>query len=114
MEKQTVTYIYNGIVLSRRKPQNVDPTPYSMNKSQNMHAKEVRHKRVSVQPLSHVLLFVIPWTTARQASLCFTNSWSLCSVHRVSDAIQPSHPLSSPSPPAFRVFSNEVIVIGQV
>ena len=33
-------------------------------------------------------------------------------VHRVSDAIQPSHPLSSPSPPApnpsqHRVFSNE-------
>ena len=33
-------------------------------------------------------------------------------LHRVSDAIQPSHPLSSPSPPAFffpsiRVFSNE-------
>ena len=33
-------------------------------------------------------------------------------IHRVSDAIQPSHPLSSPSPPSFnlssiRVFSNE-------
>src|SRR5574339_120575 len=33
-------------------------------------------------------------------------------VHRVSDAIKPSHPLSSPSPPApnpssIRVFSNE-------
>ena len=33
-------------------------------------------------------------------------------VHRVSDAIQPSHPLASPSPPApippsIRVFSNE-------
>ena len=33
-------------------------------------------------------------------------------LHRVGDAIQPSHPLSSPSPPAFffpsiRVFSNE-------
>ena len=33
-------------------------------------------------------------------------------IHRVSDAIQPSHPLSSPSPPApippsIRVFSNE-------
>ena len=33
-------------------------------------------------------------------------------VHQVNDAIQPSHPLSSPSPPAFnfpsiRVFSNE-------
>ena len=24
-------------------------------------------------------------------------------VHRVSDAIQPSHPLSSPSPPAFNL-----------
>ena len=44
-------------------------------------------------------------------------------VHRVSDAIQPSHPLSSPSPPAFnclllppsifpsiRVFSNESVL----
>ena len=37
-------------------------------------------------------------------------------VHRVSDAIQPSHPLSSPSPPALnlssiRVFSNESIIL---
>ena len=36
-------------------------------------------------------------------------------VHRVSDAIQPSHPLSSPSPPAFNlshisVFSNEPVL----
>ena len=35
-------------------------------------------------------------------------------VHRVGDVIQPSHPLSSPSPPAFnlasiRVFSNEPV-----
>ena len=35
-------------------------------------------------------------------------------VHRVSDTIQPSHPLSSPSPPAFnlsqpRVFSSESV-----
>ena len=36
-----------------------------------------------------------------QASLSITNSWSLAHVHRVSDAIQPSHPLSSLSPPAF-------------
>ena len=34
-------------------------------------------------------------------------------VRRVGEAIQPSHPLSSPSPPAFRVFSNEsVLCIG--
>ena len=31
----------------------------------------------SVQPLSHVLLFVTPWTTARQVSLSITNSQSL-------------------------------------
>ena len=36
-------------------------------------------------------------------------------VHRIGDAIQPSHPLSSPSPPAFifpsiRVFSNELVL----
>jgi len=36
-------------------------------------------------------------------------------VHRVGDAIQPSHPLSSPSPPAFnlssiRVFSNKSVL----
>ena len=30
----------------------------------------------SVQSLSHVWLFVTPWTTARQVSLSFTNSWS--------------------------------------
>ena len=35
-------------------------------------------------------------------------------IHRVGDDIQPSHPLSSPSPPAFspsiRVFSNESVL----
>ena len=56
----------------------------------------------SVQSLSRVWLFTTPWITASQASLSITNSWSslkLMSI-RVSDAIQPSHPLSSPSPPA--------------
>ena len=28
-------------------------------------------------------------------------------AHRVSDAIQPSHPLSSPSPPAFYLFQHQ-------
>ena len=31
----------------------------------------------SVQLLSHVQLFVTPWTAACQASLSITNSWSL-------------------------------------
>ena len=56
----------------------------------------------SVQSLSRVRLFVTPWIAARQASLSITNSPSSPKFlfHRVGDAIQPSHPLSSPSPPA--------------
>ena len=56
----------------------------------------------SVQLLSCVRLFATPWIAARQASLSITNSQSSprLNVHRVSDAIQPSHPLLSPSPPA--------------
>ena len=68
----------------------------------------------SVQLLSHVWLFVTPWTAACQASLSITNSRSLLKLmsNWVGDAIQPSHPLSSPSPPAsifpsINVFSNE-------
>ena len=44
-----------------------------------------------------------------KASLSITNSWSLLRliVQRVGDAIQPSHPLSSPSLPAFNVFQHQ-------
>ena len=56
----------------------------------------------SVQSLSHVLRFATLWTAECQASLSITNSQSLLKhIHRVSDAIQPSHPLLSPSPSAF-------------
>ena len=45
---------------------------------------------VVVQLLSHVWLFVTTWTEAHQ--------FAQTHVHWVSDAIQPSHPLLSPSP----------------
>ena len=55
----------------------------------------------SVQLLSRVWLFVTPWITAHQASLYHQlPEFTQTHVHRVSDAIQRSHPLSSPSPPA--------------
>ena len=61
----------------------------------------------SVQLLSHVRLVVNPWITAHQASLSITNSRSLFKYMSTEwwtcDAIQPSHPLSSPSPPAFNL-----------
>ena len=57
-----------------------------------------------------------PGTAAHQASLSIAKSeFTQTHVHWVGDAIQPSHPLSSPSPPAFnlsqhQVFSNESVL----
>ena len=61
----------------------------------------------SVQSLSCVQLFA---TAAHQASLSIANSRELtpgAHHHRVSDAIQPPHPLSSPSPPALNLFHHQ-------
>ena len=62
-----------------------------------------------VQSLSCVWLFVTPWTTAHQVSLSITNSRALFKthVHWVADAIQPSHPLLSPSPSAFNLSQHQ-------
>ena len=63
----------------------------------------------SVQ-LSRVQLFVTLWTAAHQASLSITNSQlTQALVPQVRDAIQPSHPLSSPSPPAFSLSKHQGI-----
>ena len=77
--------------------------------------------KVKVKSLSHVQLLATPWTAAYQAppSMGFSRQeyWSgvplpglpvhhqlleftQTHVHQVGDGIQPSHPLSSPSPPA--------------
>ena len=57
---------------------------------------------VSVQSLSCVWLFVVPWTAAHQASLSITNSWSLLKLMSI-ELVMPSnhlilcHPLLLPS-----------------
>ena len=62
----------------------------------------------SVQSLSHVWLFVTSWTAARQASLSITNSQSLLRLTPIElVTIQPSHPLSSSSPPAFNLSQHQ-------
>ena len=68
----------------------------------------------SVQSLSHVRLFVTPWTTAHQASLSITNSQSLLKLMSIESVRSSSrlilcHPLLLlPSIfPSIRVFSNE-------
>ena len=67
----------------------------------NKNLKRSQSVNQSVQLRRSVRRFATPWIAARQASLSITNSWSSQThVHRVGDTIQPSHPWSSPSPPA--------------
>ena len=61
----------------------------------------------SVQSLSRVRLFATPWAAACQASLSITNSWSPLKPMSIDDAIQPSHPLSSPSPPTLNLSQHQ-------
>ena len=68
----------------------------------NTHMERCSISFSSLQSLSRVRLFATPWTAARQASLSITNSRSSLRLTSIESAmpIQPSHPLSSPSPPA--------------
>ena len=61
----------------------------------------VEYSVSSVQSLSRVWLFAIPWIAARQASLSITNSRSLPKLMSI-ESVTPSNHLilSSPSPPA--------------
>ena len=71
----------------------------------------------SVQLLSHVLLFVTPWTAAGQASLSIANSRSLLKLMSI-ESVMPSnhlvlcHPLLLPPSifPSIRVVSNESVL----
>ena len=81
---------------------------------QQTHEKMLNITNYSVQSLSGVRLFVIPWIAACQASLSITNSWSslrLMSIELVmpSNHIILCHPLLlQPSIlPSIRIFSNE-------
>ena len=64
---------------------------------------------VVIQSLSHVQIFVTPQIAACQASLSFTvfQSFAQTHAHCIGDAIQPSHPLLPPSPPAFNLSQHQ-------
>ena len=73
-----------------------------------------RQQPSSVQSLSRVQLFVIPWTTARQASLSITNSHNSPKPMSIESVIPSSHLilcrlllLLPPIPLRIRVFPNE-------
>ena len=70
-----------------------------------------------VQSLSRVRLFGTLWTVALQASLSFTNSWSLLKLMSI-ESVMPSNHLVLCHPllllpslfPSIRVFSNESVL----
>ena len=71
----------------------------------------------SVQSLSHVWLFAIPWTAARQASLSITNSQSLLKLMSIELVMSSNHlilccPLFLPPSifPNIRIFSDESVL----
>ena len=70
----------------------------------------------SIQSLSHVPLFVTPWTAAHQASLSITSSQSLHKLIFI-ESVMPSNHLILCCPllllsifPSIRVFSNESVL----
>ena len=75
------------------------------------------HQFSSVQSLSHVRLFVTPWTAACQASLSISNSRSLLKLMSIESVMASNHLilchplLLLPSIfPSIRVFSNESVL----
>ena len=75
------------------------------------------HQVSSVQSLSHVRLFVTPWTAVRQASLSISNSQSLLKSMSIQSGMPSNHLilyhpcLLLPSIfPSIRVFSNESVL----
>ena len=70
----------------------------------------------SVQSLSHVQLFATSWTTACQASLSFSISWSLLKLMSTGSVMPSNHLILAPCFPltsifpSIRVFSNESVL----
>ena len=101
-------YIYSGDSLLESDCQPGPPAGFLPHAAQ---AQLLHHRRLGsqscytpsvavVQLLSCAQRFVTPWTTDFPV-LHHLLEFAQTHVHPVSDAIQPSHPLSSPSPPAF-------------
>ena len=76
-------------------------------------AGEIKLHVAVVQSLSCFQLSVTPWTTARQATLSFTDSWSLLRLMSI-ESVMPSNHLILCCPflllPRIRVFSSESVL----
>ena len=75
----------------------------------------IRFYAVVVQSLSHVWLFPMDGSMPGFPVLHYLPDFAQTHIHCISDTIQPSHPLSFPSPlpsifPSIRVFSSESVL----
>ena len=93
-----------------RKKNSLPPFLLNLHQQSCVHSPYLLSSHVkfsSVRSLSHVQLFVMnhgmPGLPVHHQPLEFTQTH----VHWVSDAIQPSHPLSSPSPPALNLSQHQ-------
>ena len=81
--------------------------------SDNMYGSLCKGLECSVQSPSSVWLFVTPWTTAHQASLSITNSWSSPKPMSIESVMPSNHLILCPLLllpsmfPSIKVFSNE-------
>ena len=83
----------------------------------NLSTKTLIQAFSSVQSLSHVQIFVTPWTAVCQASLSITNSWSLLKLMSIESVMPSNHlilcrPLFLPPSifPSNGVFSSESVL----
>ena len=104
-----------GKVYIHMQQNEVVPLPKIQKITQNRSKTSVQFS--SIQSLSHVQLFVNPWTAACQASLSITNSWSLLKLMSIESVMPSNHlmhcrPLLFPPSifPSIRVFSNESVL----
>ena len=94
---------------------NVTSTPFFPHKSQICLKKQITFSLCLwvyffvVLSLCHVRLFATPWIEACQTSLVLhcLPEFAQTHVHWIDDAIQPSHPLSSLSPPALNLSQHQ-------
>ena len=96
LNKQTVVYPYNRILFDNKKERTID-TYINIGASKNI-ISSVQFSSVaqSCPTLCDPMNRSTPGLPVHHQLLEFTQTH----VHRVRGAIQPSHPLSSPSPPA--------------
>ena len=97
---------FHCTLLAKAVTQHTDPNKEDI----DMILEEKSDKCVVVQLLSRVRFFVIPWTEGSTPGFPVHHQLlelAQTHVYQVGNVIQPSHPLSSPSHPAFNLSQDQ-------